>query len=118
MKIGTLRNISASGFVTAMDLLARLFKDGADKSEKDPIGLIHEATREIMRLRTVTMAADVELEGCGDHSCVVAKPKGMGTNGGCRCDERRLRHAVQVLRAQVQMRRLSPIEDSETEVKR
>jgi hypothetical protein len=23
--------------------------------------------------------------GCGDHGCVVQKPKGMGTNGGCRC---------------------------------
>lgn len=23
--------------------------------------------------------------GCGDHSCLVLKPKGMGTNGGCRC---------------------------------
>ena len=23
--------------------------------------------------------------GCGDHSCVFGPPKGMGTNGGCRC---------------------------------
>lgn len=23
--------------------------------------------------------------GCSDHGCVVSKPKGMGTNGGCRC---------------------------------
>lgn len=40
-----------------------------------------------------------ELEGCGDSSCVVAPPKGMHTNGGCRCDERRLRRAVMALRA-------------------
>jgi hypothetical protein len=26
-----------------------------------------------------------DLEGCGDHSCIIAKPRGMGTNGGCRC---------------------------------
>jgi len=25
------------------------------------------------------------VEGCGDHSCLVKPPKGMGTNGGCRC---------------------------------
>jgi hypothetical protein len=40
-----------------------------------------------------------EIEGCGDNSCVVAKPRGMATNGGCRCDERKLRRAVQLLRA-------------------
>lgn len=25
------------------------------------------------------------LRGCGDHSCIVKKPLGMATNGGCRC---------------------------------
>lgn len=25
------------------------------------------------------------LPGCGDSSCVVRKPEGMHTNGGCRC---------------------------------
>ena len=25
--------------------------------------------------------------GCKDHGCVVSKPKGVGTNGGCRCFE-------------------------------
>lgn len=35
---------------------------------------------------------------CGDHSCVVARTKGMGTNGGCRCDARNLRMAVQLFR--------------------
>lgn len=28
------------------------------------------------------------LRGCGDHSCMVKKPLGMATNGGCRCVER------------------------------
>ena len=33
---------------------------------------------------------------CGDNSCVCAEErKGMRTNGGCRCDERSLRLAVQ-----------------------
>ena len=37
---------------------------------------------------------DVPFVGC-DHSCVVAPVRGMGTNGGCRCDEVKLRRAVQ-----------------------
>lgn len=23
--------------------------------------------------------------GCGNHNCVIEKPKGMGTNGSCKC---------------------------------
>ncbi len=40
------------------------------------------------------------LEGCGDHSCLLKRPKGMATNGGCRCfdslpaDERRAMRRV------------------------
>jgi hypothetical protein len=40
-----------------------------------------------------------DLHGCGDHSCAVAKPRGMGTNGHCRCDERTLRRALRRERA-------------------
>lgn len=25
------------------------------------------------------------IEGCGDHGCLIKRPVGMGTNGGCRC---------------------------------
>ena len=25
--------------------------------------------------------------GCGDNSCYFRRPTGMGTNGGCRCQE-------------------------------
>ena len=28
-----------------------------------------------------------KLKGCGDHSCRVEKPVGMGTNGGCKFPE-------------------------------
>lgn len=51
-------------------------------------------------LDTVRGREPPELVGCGDHSCVVAPPNGMGTNGGCRCDERDLRRAVRVLKMQ------------------
>lgn len=37
--------------------------------------------------------------GACDNSCVICRPLGMGTNGGCRCDERQLRRAVMWYRA-------------------
>jgi hypothetical protein len=37
---------------------------------------------------------DIPLVAC-DNSCVCARPEGMATNGGCRCDEHKLRRAVQ-----------------------
>ncbi len=37
--------------------------------------------------------------GCGDSSCMVKKPKGMATNGGCRCDngDRKAKQAINYL---------------------
>lgn len=29
----------------------------------------------------------IDDNGCGDNSCLVKKPTGMGTNGGCRCTQ-------------------------------
>lgn len=26
-----------------------------------------------------------KIKGCGDSLCIIEKPKGMATNGGCRC---------------------------------
>lgn len=36
---------------------------------------------------------DIPFSAC-DNSCTVARPLGMQTNGGCRCDAFRLRSAV------------------------
>lgn len=44
---------------------------------------------------------DVPFLAC-DHSCVCASAKGQATNGGCRCDERELRRAVQWWRRRAQ----------------
>ena len=42
---------------------------------------------------------DLPVRGCGDSSCIVQQTRsGMHTNGGCRCDERRLRQAMQYWR--------------------
>ena len=41
------------------------------------------------------------LKGCGDHSCLVEQPKGMATNGGCRCRSTKVRRAfAAAIRAQ------------------
>jgi hypothetical protein len=37
---------------------------------------------------------DLSVNGCGDNSCEVRTPRGMATNGGCRCDPREVRLAL------------------------
>lgn len=39
--------------------------------------------------------------GCGDSSCVVQRPQGMSTNGGCRCGRAALRAALQKARKEL-----------------
>jgi hypothetical protein len=34
------------------------------------------------------------LKGCSDSSCVVKKPVGMATNGGCRCMNNRANNNI------------------------
>lgn len=53
-----------------------------------------------MRTRDVPVG-DPPLEGCGEHSCVISKPKGQGTNARCRCDAQTLRRAVLLLKNRV-----------------
>ena len=38
------------------------------------------------------------IRGCGDHSCLIEKPEGMGTNGGCRCHQDRTKASIIVQR--------------------
>lgn len=63
----------------------------------------HEQENLVLRawsaaLRSVRPTMPMTLRGCGDNSCIVAPPRGMATNGGCRCSERDLRMAVQHLK--------------------
>ncbi len=37
--------------------------------------------------------------GCGDHGCIVKKPIGQGTNGGCRCPAQVLKVIIRRLQA-------------------
>lgn len=39
--------------------------------------------------------------GCGDGSCCIVAPSGMHTNGGCRCEDRKLRLALQYYKRRV-----------------
>lgn len=40
--------------------------------------------------------------GCMSHSCLVQRPMGAGTNGGCSCDTRKLQMALQWMRQWVE----------------
>lgn len=51
------------------------------------------------RHRLLRDPGECPVTGCGDNSCIVHTPTGMATNGGCRCEERELRRAVQWLKA-------------------
>jgi len=44
-----------------------------------------------------------EYHGCGDHGCLVEKPKGMGTNASCRChrDEKQARLAIRFMASKI-----------------
>ena len=48
-----------------------------------------------------SMLSSQQPQGCGDHSCAVARPAGMGTNGRCRCEIREVRAALLWYRARV-----------------
>lgn len=38
------------------------------------------------------------MQGCGDHGCLIDPPTGMGTNGGCRCHLERSKASIIVQR--------------------
>lgn len=40
-------------------------------------------------------------DGCGDNSCLIKKPDGMATNGGCRCTRAVPGHHVIVVRREL-----------------
>lgn len=42
-----------------------------------------------------------ELQGCGNHGCIVAAPKGLGTNGQCTCANYRGQRCIHQLRKHV-----------------
>jgi len=48
--------------------------------------------------RSIYCASDIELYvpglvGCSDSNCILQRPTGMATNGGCRCQRELLRSA-------------------------
>lgn len=44
-----------------------------------------------------------EIGGCGDGGCIVLPPKGMHTNGGCRCnrDQVKMSRLVHALKQEI-----------------
>jgi hypothetical protein len=60
-----------------------------------------EAENRALRDRLDRLTAnppEIPFAAC-DNSCVVARPEGAAPNGGCRCDERKLRHAAMYWRS-------------------
>ena len=61
--------------------------------------LLDAIRKEISRLKTaIAPTKRPDIEGCGDTSCRCRPPSGVATNGGCRCDERRVHAALDVWR--------------------
>ncbi len=44
---------------------------------------------------------ELDDDGCGDNSCLIKKPVGMATNGGCRCTRVVPGHHVLVVRREL-----------------
>jgi hypothetical protein len=59
--------------------------------------LIEDLKAEIEQLRERLAALDQQAEalgGCGDANCVIHRPKGQHTNGGCHCYENRAKMRI------------------------
>lgn len=60
---------------------------------------IDEALR---RAKEAKESAEKIPEGCADHSCLIRRPSGMATNGGCRYSDFYMRRAVKSYRRQAE----------------
>jgi hypothetical protein len=56
-----------------------------DTVEKLEIARLAARVRELEGLAENYLSAAAQVGGCADGNCVVLRPKGMHTNGGCRC---------------------------------
>ena len=57
-----------------------------------------EITGDVLSL--VQQCAKYAMYGCGNHTCIVRKPVGQGTNAPCRCGKAFKRLAVELGRLQ------------------
>lgn len=91
------------------DCQAAALKSGRSHSLRK-IKRFHEIAAQEIRLKTLQMEqrpnnmrvfvvsaldalddALATIGGCGDGNCIVLKPKGQHTNGGCRCSQDRMK---------------------------
>lgn len=62
-------------------------------------GLCHDcAVTRVSRLEEELKALET---GCQDHGCLICKPTGQGTNGGCRCSPSKLRYRMQRMQGEL-----------------
>lgn len=89
------------------DIVNRLRESEKEWQETDCPELAQDckdAADEIERLRALArdyFSLAMHVGGCGDGNCVVLRPRGMRTNGGCRCtskmDQGRQRQVTRLL---------------------
>ena len=69
----------------------RLTAKERDQRERAEISAKRKAIDDAADQQHITQGPPI---GCGDSGCIVRKPSGQATNGGCRCDLWKLRSAV------------------------
>lgn len=83
----------------AAELSAVLKTQGLQLVASDELAALREARAELAALRAELdeerRADRVQtMHGCGDNLCMIARPTGMATNGGCRCGRAALKSAL------------------------
>lgn len=76
LRYATLPTERETQLASRNDLLLQLSKATDD---------INQLNQTIDDMRNAITNALQAFGGCGDNSCMMQKPKGMSTNGGCRC---------------------------------
>lgn len=79
----------------------RLTTKERDERHRDEIAVKRKALDDAADERHIAQGPPT---GCGDNSCIVRPPRGMATNGGCRCELPTLRTAVRWYRYEFEHR--------------
>ncbi|MFQ0815760.1 hypothetical protein AVM02_07560 [Brucella anthropi] len=72
------------------DLAAKQLSEVVDRMSDDYLALKADNAAVSAALGALDNALAV-IGGCGDGNCVVVRPKGQHTNGGCRCFQDRMK---------------------------
>lgn len=98
------RAAELEAYVEQFNILMGGIRSEMDCGDESDVDLIPEELWALWRGKPTTSLArhDADLlaqplkniSGCSDHSCLIRKPEGMGTNGGCRCHTDRSKASI------------------------